>query len=87
MCAAMYGDSLRGAGFVGDGAALGNALFEAVLRERRGFVFSSDDHAINWDWIARARPSGLIDLAIPELLDELATLSGEDDVRGQLGDH
>lgn len=74
MCAAAYPQSVRGAGFTGDGTALGNALFEAVLRERRGLVFTVDDHEVNWDWIRRARPSGRLDLAIPELLGELAGL-------------
>src|SRR5205085_6862826 len=69
-----------GAGFAGEGPALGNALFEAVLRGRRGVVFSVDDHDVNWEWIRRARPSGRLDLAIPELLDELADLEAEDTV-------
>jgi anaerobic selenocysteine-containing dehydrogenase len=79
MCGATYPESVRAAGFSGEGAALGNALFEAVLREKRGFVFSVDDHEVNWDWIRRARPTGLLDLAIPELLDELASLEDEDE--------
>src|SRR3954469_18043134 len=79
MCAATYPDSVRGAGFEGEGTDLGNALFEAVLRERRGVVFSVDEHEANWAWIRRGRPSGRLDLAIPELLDELAELAGEDD--------
>ena len=78
ICAATHAESVRGAGFEGEGPALGNALFAAALRERRGFTFSVDDHAVNWKWIARARPSGRIDLAIPELLEELAGLAGED---------
>jgi hypothetical protein len=36
MCAATYPESVRGAGLRGEGAALGNALFEAVLAERHG---------------------------------------------------
>ena len=79
MCAATYPDSVRGAGFQGDGAALGNALFQAVLRERRGLIFTVDEHAINWDWVRRGRPTGRLDLAIPELLDELAGLTDEND--------
>lgn len=79
MCAATYPASVRGAGFEGDGTALGNALFAAVLRERRGVVFSVDEPDINWEWIRRARPSGRIDLAIPELLAELGGLDGESD--------
>lgn len=77
MCAATHPESVRGAGLEGEGVALGNALFEAVLRERRGFVFSVDEHEVNWEWIRRARPSGRIDLAIPELLAELGGLAHE----------
>jgi anaerobic selenocysteine-containing dehydrogenase len=80
MCAATYPGSVRAAGFQGDGAALGNGLFEAVLSAKRGLVFTVDDHDINWDWVGRARPSGRLDLAIPELLDELAGLPDEDDL-------
>jgi anaerobic selenocysteine-containing dehydrogenase len=80
MCAATYPESVRAAGFVGDGAALGNRLFEAVLREQRGLVFTVDDHDINWEWIGRARPSGRLDLSIGELLEELAGLPDEDEL-------
>jgi anaerobic selenocysteine-containing dehydrogenase len=77
MCASRYPESVRSAGFSGDGLALGDALFQTVLRERRGVVFSVDDHEVNWEWIRQARPSGRLDLAIPELLEELARLPDE----------
>jgi anaerobic selenocysteine-containing dehydrogenase len=80
MCAATYPASVRAAGFQGKGVALGNGLFEAVLREKRGLVFTVDDHDINWNWIRRARPSGRLDLAIPELLEELADLPHEEEL-------
>ncbi len=80
MCAATFPESVRKAGFEGEGTALGNALFEAALRERRGLTFTVDDHDVNWEWIRRARPSGRLDAAIPELLGELATLVDEVDV-------
>jgi anaerobic selenocysteine-containing dehydrogenase len=79
ICAASYPESVRAAGLQGEGAGLGNALFEAVLRERRGLVFTVDDHEVNWEWIRRARPSGRLDLDIPELLGELAGLPDEDE--------
>src|SRR4051794_2802234 len=63
LCAATYAGSVRAAGFEGEGLALGNALFEAVLREPRGLTFSVDGHEVNWEWIRRARPSGRLDLA------------------------
>lgn len=81
MCAATYPESVRAAGFSGEGSALGNALFEAVLRERRGLTFTVDESEANWEWIRRARPSGRLGLEIPELLDELAQLPQEDDAR------
>jgi anaerobic selenocysteine-containing dehydrogenase len=80
MCAATYPESVRGAGFAGDGLALGDALFEAVLAQRRGLIFTVDEPDVNWEWIRRARPSGRLDLAIPELLDELAQLPDEDEI-------
>jgi anaerobic selenocysteine-containing dehydrogenase len=72
LCAANFPESLQRAGIDG-----GNALFDKVLTEHHGFVFTIDGHESNWDWIRRARPSGRLDLAIPELLDELAALDGE----------
>ncbi|MBI5104491.1 MAG: molybdopterin-dependent oxidoreductase [Solirubrobacterales bacterium] len=80
LCAATYPDSIRAAGFDGEGTALGNALFEAALGNPRGITFSVDDHDASWRWIAQHRPSGRLDLAIPELLDELGALPGEPDV-------
>src|SRR3954452_18260616 len=79
LCAATHAESVRAAGFGGDGPALGNALFEAVLAGERGITFSVDDHDVNWRWIARHRPSGRLDLDIPELLDELRGLADEHD--------
>jgi anaerobic selenocysteine-containing dehydrogenase len=72
MCAANYPESLQRAGI-----SNGNALFDKVLTERHGFVFTVDTPDENWSWIRRARPSGRLDLAIPELLDELTTLVDE----------
>jgi formate dehydrogenase len=79
LCAASYPESLRRAGLTGEGPALGNALFEAALSSPHGLRFSLDEHEVNWEWIARARPAGRLDLHIPELLDELAALPGETD--------
>jgi anaerobic selenocysteine-containing dehydrogenase len=72
LCAANFPESLQRAG-IDDG----NALFERVITERHGFVFTLDTPESNWDWIRRARPSGRLDLAIPALLHELATLADE----------
>ncbi len=79
MCAATFPDSIRRAGIEGEGPALGNALFEAALAARRGLEFSVDEYEVNWEWIARGRSSGRLDLEIPELLEELAALESESD--------
>ena len=72
LCAANYPQSLRRAGIED-----GNALFDKVITQRSGFVFSIDPPESNWEWIARGRASGRLDLTVPELLDELAGLDGE----------
>jgi anaerobic selenocysteine-containing dehydrogenase len=72
ICAQTHPESIRRAGFQGEGAALGNALFEAVLASPRGLVFTVDDFAEN---DARVQtPEGRIQLWIPELADALAGL-------------
>jgi anaerobic selenocysteine-containing dehydrogenase len=68
-----YPDSVRRAGFEGEGPALGEALFEAILRNRSGVVVSTDPYEETW----RRIRGGRIDLAIPELIDELRSLRGE----------
>jgi formate dehydrogenase len=78
LCAASFPDSLHGAGFEGEGTALGNSLFEAVLGSRHGLVFSVDEHDANWRWVAAGRESGRLDLGIDELIDELEALGTEE---------
>ena len=75
--AAMQADSVRRAGFAGDGPALGNALFEAILRERSGVAFTVDPYEETWARVEH--PGGRLALAIPELLDALGALPAEDD--------
>ncbi len=78
-CAASYPESVRRAGFEGEGPALGEALFEAILSERSGVVITSDPYE---ETFARVElDDGKLDLAIPELFDELAGLRDEDIVR------
>jgi formate dehydrogenase len=72
LCVQRYADSVRRAGFQGEGIELGNRLFEAILASPSGVVFTRDDFA---ESLARVgTPGGRIQLAIPELLDELAGL-------------
>ncbi len=57
------------------GFADGDALFDAILTERSGIVFTRDDYDETWARLATADKR--VDLAIPELLDELAALEAE----------
>jgi anaerobic selenocysteine-containing dehydrogenase len=75
-CAQAYPEALRRAGF--DGASpleQGSALFDAILRERSGVVFSVDEPEASWERIAHA--DRRVQLAIPELLAELRALRDE----------
>jgi anaerobic selenocysteine-containing dehydrogenase len=65
-------ESVRRAGFEGEGPALGNALFDAALAGESGIIFSVDP----WDetWSRLAHQDGKIDLAIDALLDELRNI-------------
>jgi anaerobic selenocysteine-containing dehydrogenase len=73
--AAEYPDSVRRAGFAGEGAALGDALFDAILARRSGVVFTVDDYEESWRRVAYA--DGRVNLAIGELLPELQALGEE----------
>jgi anaerobic selenocysteine-containing dehydrogenase len=55
-----------------DAAAIGEALFDAMLAGKHGITFSVDDHADVWSRVTT--PDGRIHLVIPELLAELAGL-------------
>ncbi|MBI3769727.1 MAG: molybdopterin-dependent oxidoreductase [Deltaproteobacteria bacterium] len=71
-CALAYPESVRRAGFSGDGPALGEALFEAILTRRSGITFTVDEYEETWRRLAT--PDGRVNLAIPELLRELDEL-------------
>jgi anaerobic selenocysteine-containing dehydrogenase len=74
-CAMSYPDSVRRAGFTGDSPALGEALFEAILSRRSGVTFTVDEYEETWRRLAT--PDGRVNLAVPELLDELGRLRDE----------
>jgi anaerobic selenocysteine-containing dehydrogenase len=75
-CAQEYPDSVRRAGFAGaNPIEQGLALFDAILRERSGVVFSVDEHEDSWSRVAHADRKAR--LAIPELLGELRALRDE----------
>jgi anaerobic selenocysteine-containing dehydrogenase len=72
-----YPDSLRRAGF--DGASpleQGEKLFDAILASRSGVVFSDDPPEATWERVVT--DDGRVHTAVPELLDELRALRGED---------
>lgn len=68
LCAAEFPESVRRAGF-----ASGDELFDAVLRERSGLVFTVDPHEESWARVTH--PGRRLALEIPELLDELGRLA------------
>jgi len=68
-------ESVRRAGYEGEGPALGNALFEAILAHPNGVVVSSDPYEISLERIRT--DDGRIQLVLPELLQELADLIDE----------
>ena len=71
-CAMSYPESVRRAGFEGDGPALGEALFEAIRTRRSGVTFTVDEYDETWRRLAT--PDGKINLTIPELMSELRAL-------------
>ena len=57
------------------GYADGDALFDAILASRSGLIFSVD--AYEETWARLVTPDRRVNLAIPELLEELTTLTSE----------
>lgn len=65
-------EAARRAGFGGSALAAGNALFRAIIDSPSGVIFAVSEYADSWK--AVRRPGHRIELAIPELLDELKSL-------------
>jgi anaerobic selenocysteine-containing dehydrogenase len=78
MAAQRQPDSIRRAGFEGEGAALGDALFDGILEGASGVVFSVDDWEESWKRVGRE--GGRIRLSIPEIFEELEALADADPV-------
>ena len=55
-CAQTYPQSLHRAGIEGEGAALGETLFEEILSSPRGFVFAADELADSWSRLGGGEP-------------------------------
>jgi len=76
MAAQRSPDSIRRAGFEGEGLALGDSLFDGILAGRRGVIFALDEWEESWKRLGT--PGGRIQLAIPELYEELSGLADEE---------
>ena len=74
-CAMGFEQSVRRAGFTGEGLALGESLFEGILAGHHGVSFTIDE----WDDVhSRVRTDdGLIQVLIPEMVEELRGLAAE----------
>ena len=66
-------EPLRRAGFVREGNELGEALFDALLKNRSGVVYSITQYEETWNRI----PAGRVNLTISELIPELRSLRCE----------
>ncbi len=74
-CALANPDGVRRAGFTGDGLEAGEQLFDSILSSPSGVIITDDEPDVTW---RRLRTSdGRVQLAIPELLDELSRLRQE----------
>jgi formate dehydrogenase len=71
-CAQRHPDAVRAAGFDVPDAELGDALFDALISERDGVVFTKHHYDQSWDLLGVAE--GRMRIAIPELLADLAAL-------------
>lgn len=69
-------ESVRRAGHEGEGPALGNALFRAILDHPGGVVITRDPYDVSFDRL-HPKTGGRIQLEIPELIEELARLVDE----------
>jgi anaerobic selenocysteine-containing dehydrogenase len=74
-CAMSNRPSLERAGFTGDGTALGDALFDAILDSPSGVTFSIDDYPDAWSRVRT--PTGQLVLDVGPMLDALAALATE----------
>lgn len=71
-------DAVRRAGFDGEGLALGNALFEAIISRPSGTIFAVDDVEDGFSRIGHSDRK--IRLNVGEMLDEVDGLTAMEDV-------
>lgn len=68
-----YPEAVKRAGYVGEGAELGNAVFDALIANRDGIVFTRHEHDQSFDLLRT--PDQKINVHVPELIEELAGLA------------
>jgi len=68
-----YPDAVRRAGFEGDGPALGSALFQALISNPDGVVFTRHEHDDSWTLLGT--PDQKINMAITDLFEEIRALA------------
>jgi formate dehydrogenase len=68
-----YPAAVRAAGFEGEGFELGSALFHELVTNSDGVVFTRHDHADSFSLLKT--PEQKVHLAIPDLFDEIQTLT------------
>ncbi|HKY75532.1 MAG TPA: molybdopterin-dependent oxidoreductase, partial [Acidimicrobiia bacterium] len=74
-CAQAQPESVRRAGFTGEGLEAGEQLFEAILSSPSGVVITDDEYDESWRRLKTA--DGRIHVTIPELLAEMRGLETE----------
>jgi anaerobic selenocysteine-containing dehydrogenase len=72
-CAMSFPDSVKRAGFTGDGLQPGEKLFHAVMTSPSGVVFTVDEYEESWSRVKTE--DGKLNLHIPELLSMLDDLA------------
>ena len=73
MFAATEGEALARAGYDGPAPVAANKLFQAMLDEQSGLVFSVDEADASFK--RNRLPGGMVNLAVPEMLDKLKALT------------
>lgn len=71
-CAMRYPGAVRAAGFDGSDDELGDQLFDAIVGDRDGVIFTKHTYEQSWDMVKT--PDHKINASIPELLADLADL-------------
>jgi anaerobic selenocysteine-containing dehydrogenase len=72
-CALAHGPSIERAGIHGEGTALGDALFEAILANPRGVTFTVDEYDDSWRRVHGG--TGVFEVDNPEMIEATAALA------------